>query len=150
MQCRRIVTGYFEFFKDCIVFLTFSLTLFTYKSGTVSLSLFFNLKLPGNSSTVRSKVSPGVSPELMNDIFHFVEEPYNLRNDYTSKRKRDHTVYHGSESLFSRAPKFCDLLPNSIKNSTSPKEFKRKINTWAFERCPCRICNKYVGRVGFI
>ena len=39
-----------------------------------------------------------VSPELMNDIFHFLEIPYNLRCDYTLKRKRDHTVHHGSNS----------------------------------------------------
>ena len=95
------------------------------------------------------KSKTGVSPELMNDIFHFVKRPYNLRSVYTLERKRDHTVYHGSESLSSLAPKLWDLLPNSIKNSASLKEFKTKINTWAFERCPCRICKKYVGRVGF-
>ena len=91
-----------------------------------------------------------MSPELMNDIFHFAERPYNLRSDYTLERKRDHTVYHGSESLSSLAPKLWDLLPNSIKNSAFLKEFKTKINTWAFERCSCRICKKYLGRVGFV
>ena len=29
------------------------------------------------------KSKTGVSSELMNDIFHFVERPYNLRSDYT-------------------------------------------------------------------
>ena len=96
------------------------------------------------------KSKAGMSPELMNDIFHFVETPYNLRSDYTLERKQDHTVYHGSESLSSIAPKLWDLLPNSIKNSASLKEFKTKINTWALESCPCRIFKKYVGRVGFI
>ena len=96
------------------------------------------------------KSKTGVSSELMNDIFHFVERPYNLRSDYTLERKRDHTVYYGSESLSSLAPKLWDLLPNSIKNSASLKEFKTKINTWAFDRCPCRVSKKYVGRVGFI
>ena len=86
----------------------------------------------------------------MNDIFLFVEKPYNLRSNYTLKRKRYHTVYHGSESLSSLAPKLWDLLPNSIKNSASLKEFKTKINALAFDRCPCRICKKYVSRVGFI
>ena len=81
------------------------------------------------------KSKPGVSPELMNDIFHFVKRPYNLRSDYTLERKRDHTIYHGSESLSSLAPKLWDLLPNSIKNSASLKEFKTKINTWTFECC---------------
>ena len=34
-----------------------------------------------------------------------MEGPYNLRSNYTLESKRDHTVYHGSESLSSLAPK---------------------------------------------
>ena len=97
-----------------------------------------------------SKSKNGVSPEFMNDIFHFVERPYNLRSDYTLKRKRDHTVYHGSEILSSLAPKLWDLLPNSIKIFASLQEFKTKVNTWAFDCFSCRIRKKYFGRVGFI
>ena len=48
------------------------------------------------------------------------------------------------------APKLKDLLAKSTKNSLSEKQFKTKINTWAGDSCPCRICKKYVGRVGFI
>ena len=96
------------------------------------------------------KSKTGVSPELMNDIFHFVEKPYNLRSDYTLERKRDHTVYHGSESLSSLAHKLWNRLPNLIKNSAFLKEFKTKINTWEFDRCPCKTCKKYIGRAEFI
>ena len=96
------------------------------------------------------KSKTGVSPELINDTLHFVERPYNLRSDYTLERKRDHTVYHGSESLSSLAPKLWDLLPNSVKNSASLKEFKTKFNTLEFERWPCRICKKYVSKARFI
>ena len=96
------------------------------------------------------KSKTGVSPELMNDIFHFVEKPYNLRSNYTLERKRDHTVYHGSESLSSLAHKLWNRLPNLIKNSAFLKEFKTKINTWEFDRCPCKTCKKYVERVEFI
>ena len=80
-------------------------------------------------ATEMFKSKTGVSLKLMNDIFHFVESPYNLRSDYTLERKRDHTGYHISESLSSLNPKLCDLLPNSIKKSASLKEFKTKINT---------------------
>ena len=75
------------------------------------------------------KLKTGMSLELMNDTFHFVERPYNLRSNYTLEGKRDHAVYHGSESLSSLAPKLRDLLPNSIKNSASLKELKTKTNT---------------------
>ena len=94
------------------------------------------------------KSKTGLSPELMNDSYHFVEKFYNLRSELG--RKRDHIVYHGSESLSSLSPKLQDLLPNSIKNFASFKEFKSKINTWAFDRSRCRICKKYVHRVGII
>ena len=80
-------------------------------------------------ATEMFKSKTGVSLELMSDIFYFVERPYNLRSDYALERKRDHTGYHGSESLSSLNPKLCDLLPNSIKKSASLKEFKTKINT---------------------
>ena len=96
------------------------------------------------------KSNTGMSPELMNDIFHFAERPYNLKSDFTLERKLDYTVYHGSKSLSSLAPNLWDFLPNSIKSSAFLKEVKTKTNTWAFEPCSCRICKKYVGRVGFI
>ena len=41
----------------------------------------------------KSKI--GGSPELMNNIFHFLDKPYNFRSSYTLERKRDHTVYRG-------------------------------------------------------
>ena len=91
-----------------------------------------------------------VLPELMNNIFRFVEKPYKLTSHHKLERKGDHTVYHGSENISSFAPKLWDLLPNSIKDSASLKYFKTKNNTWAADRCPFRICKKYVGRLGFI
>ena len=65
----------------------------------------------------------------MNDICHFVERLFNLRSKYTLERTRDHTVYHGSDSLSSIALKLLDLLANSIKKYVSLKEFKTKIDT---------------------
>ena len=106
---------------------------------TYRATLFQNLWIrPWLLATETFKSKIGVSPEQMNDIFHFVERPYNLRSGYTLERKRDHAVYHASESLSSLAPKLCYLLLNSIKNSASLKDFKIKINTQAFERCSCR------------
>lgn len=59
-----------------------------------------NLQL---GATVIFESEIGMSPELMNHIFQFVERPCNLRWNYTSERKQDYTVYHGSErSLFPR------------------------------------------------
>ena len=83
-----------------------------------------------------SAISCCILNAVLTTNFHFVERPCNLRSSYTLERKGDHTVYHGSKSLPSYAPKLLDLLPKSIKNSVSLKEFKIKINTWAADRCP--------------
>ena len=51
------------------------------------------------------KSKTGMSPELMNDIFHFAERPYNLRSDYTLERNE--------MILFITAQRvFLPLLPN--------------------------------------
>ena len=63
------------------------------------------------------KSTTGMSPELMNDIFHYVE------------RSTAQIV-------------FLSPLPNYKKNSASLKEFKTKINDWRADHCPCRICKK--------
>ena len=41
----------------------------------------------------------------MADIFHFVEKPYNLRNNSIIQSQANRTVYFGTESISSLAPK---------------------------------------------
>ena len=92
----------------------------------------------------------GMTPDLLNDTFHFEERPYRLRSNYRLEGKRDHSVYRGSENLSSLAPKLWHLLTSSIHNSASLKEFKTKTHAWTADHFPYRIHKKYVGRVGFI
>ena len=75
------------------------------------------------------KFKNGIAPELMSDIFQFVKKPYNLRNRSILQRKRTKTVYNGSETLSSLAPKIWVLLPNSLKEEMSLAVFKNKIKT---------------------
>ena len=77
-----------------------------------------------------------------------MERPYNLRSNYILERKREHVVYHGSESLSSLDPQLWS--PISLKNYASLKEFQTKINTGTAEHCPCSKCKEHVGRKGFI
>ena len=44
------------------------------------------------------KVRNHLGPEIMKDILHFVQKPYNLRNDSTLQRQRNRTMYFGPES----------------------------------------------------
>ena len=38
------------------------------------------------------KVRNDLGSEIVNDIFHFVQKPYNLRNDSTLQRRRNPTI----------------------------------------------------------
>ena len=51
------------------------------------------------------KVRNDLGPEIIKDIFHFVQKPYRLRNDLTLQRRRNRIVYFGTESISSLAPK---------------------------------------------
>ena len=62
------------------------------------------------------KARNDLGPEIMKDIFHFVQKPYNLRNDSTLQRR---TVYFGTESISFLAPKIWEIVFCEIKNAKS-------------------------------
>ena len=47
-----------------------------------------------------------LGPEIKKDIFYFVQKPYNLINDSTMQKQRNHTVYFWTESISSPASKY--------------------------------------------
>ena len=86
----------------------------------------------------------------MADIFHFVEKPYNLRNDSVMQRQVNRSVYFGTENISSLAPKLWELIPSEIKRAKSLNIFKEKIKSWTTDKCPCKLCKMYVGNIRFI
>ena len=63
------------------------------------------------------KVRNDLRSEIMKDIFHLVQKPYNLRNDSTLQRRRKGTVYFGTEGISSFATKIWKIVPCEIKNT---------------------------------
>ena len=51
------------------------------------------------------KVKNDIGPKIMADIFHFVEKPYNPKNNSIMQRQANRSVYFGTESISSLAPK---------------------------------------------
>ena len=94
-------------------------------------------------ATEISHVKNGITPKLMGDIFQFFKKPYILRNI------RMKLVYNVRLSLFT-CSKICELIPSFLKEETSLAFFKKKIKTWTTNQCPCRLCQKYIGKIGFI
>ena len=65
------------------------------------------------------KVKKDLRPEIMADIFYFVEKPYNQRNNSTIQRKANRAVCFGTESISSLAPNLWEL--KNIKNYAKSK-----------------------------
>ena len=77
-------------------------------------------------------------------------KPCNFRNNNMLQRKKVKTIHFGIERISSLAPKIWELLPRPLKNEICLNSFKLKIKFWVTDKCPCRLCKKYVGNVGFI
>ena len=86
----------------------------------------------------------------MKDIFHSVQKPYNLRSDSTLQRRTNRTVYFGTEIISSLVPKIWEIIPREIKSAKSLDIFFKKTKLWTTDKCPCRLCKRYIGNVGFI
>ena len=89
-------------------------------------------------------------PETMNRVFSTAEQKYNLRNNCNFVSRRINTVYYGTESLSHLGPNLWRILPDEYKKVKSLNEFKTKIKRCVPGNCPCRLCKKYIQRVGFI
>ena len=96
------------------------------------------------------KVKIGEAPEIMQEIFQFKENHYNMRCNDKILRDNVKTTHYGLETLSTLGSKLWDLLPSSYKEIESLIEFKRKIKTWKPKQCPCRLCMRYVKNIGFI
>ena len=97
------------------------------------------------------KVSNGLSPVLMNDIFKLRDEQtYNLTKLSQFYRPKVNSVYNGTESVSFLGPIIWDLEPNELKDTGNLAAFKKAIKKWSSEKCPCRLCKVYIRHVDFI
>ena len=87
-----------------------------------------------------SKVKMKLAPEIMNEVFDFIECRYPLRNELRFKSRKIRTVRYGTEPAAFVGSRIWTNMPNELKESTSLNEFKSKIKTWKPENCPCKLC----------
>ena len=60
------------------------------------------------------KAKHSTSQELLNELFLFTEKHYAIRSKSILKEKNVNTVYFGSESISSLAPKIYKLVPDTL------------------------------------
>ena len=96
------------------------------------------------------KARNDLGPEIMKDIFHSVQKAYNLRNRSTLQRRRNRTVYFGTESISPLPQKYGRSSLARLKMQSHKTFFLKKIKLCTTGKCPSRLCKRQIGNVGFI
>ena len=98
------------------------------------------------------QVKFGYTPSIFSDLFNQKEiSPYNPRTHPEFRVPLARTVYHGNESISYLGPKICDILLTSFtKEAVSLNSSARLIKKLVPQACRCRLCKKYMPRIGFM
>ena len=97
------------------------------------------------------KVSRGLSSKIVNELFQFREQiPYELRQGPQFQIPWVHRVFSGTENLKFLKPKIWALVPNEMKQLESLGRFKNTIKQWKATFYPCRLCKRYIHKIGFL
>ena len=67
-----------------------------------------------------------LAPEIMNEVSHFIECRYPLRNELRFKLRNIRTGRYGIETAAFVGSRIWSNMPNELKESTSLNEFKKK------------------------
>ena len=97
------------------------------------------------------KVKMNISSDIMNEVFDFsINSAYELRCGICLSRSNIQSTHFGIESIANIAAKIWNKTPSEIKEASSFTVFKSEIKKWVPQVCPCKLCKRYVGQVGFI
>ena len=98
------------------------------------------------------KAKNKLEPEIIfGNIFPLnkhIREGMRFNSDFL--RPRINTVHFGEDSLQYFGSVIWDKIPIEIKNSTNLEIFKWKIRNWCPDECPCRLCQNYLYRLGYV
>ena len=86
----------------------------------------------------------------MKDVFAEKYNYYSLRNPNHLQLPKARTTIYGTENIQFRGCSLWSSLPNSLKDSDTLQEFKRKIKQWNRMPCNCRLCKVYIKDLGFL
>ena len=96
------------------------------------------------------KFANNLSPPIIDHMFQFRENSYNLRNFQQLASSTKKTTNLGLETISYRGPQLWNLVPQKIKELASFFIFKDKIKKWNCSNCPCRLCSTFLVNSGFM
>ena len=74
----------------------------------------------------------------MTEVFEIKEPHYNLRSEATHfKKEKVKSTRYGIQSVRHLGPKIWNIVPQSIRESSSLNEFQSLIKFWKPDTCPC-------------
>ena len=86
----------------------------------------------------------GLSSPVMRQIFKKKDTIRNLRNFPSLYSSSKNSVKFATETIMYRGPQIWNLIHNNIKNVFSLENIIRVIKKWSGEKCPWRICKRYL------
>ena len=92
----------------------------------------------------------GHSRDIINDIFKFRENTYNLRNFHIFQTKNPCPLKYGLDAIPYCASQLWQQLPIDNREAAYLNLFKNRIKTWKCEDCPCRSCKIFMQNVRYI
>ena len=95
------------------------------------------------------KVKNNLSPKIIQDLFKLRNDLPNIRSSNEFCLPTPHTVKYGTESLRYLGPKIWNILPNSLKKSSSLYSFKVEIKKWIPHGFPCKLCKNVIPDLGY-
>ena len=96
------------------------------------------------------KTKNNLNPTFMKDIFAVKNNYYSLRNTNHLQLPKVRTTIYGIENIQFRGCSLWSSLPNSLKDSDTLQEFKRRIKHWDEICCNCRLCKVFIKDIGFL
>ena len=101
-------------------------------------------------ATEMFKVHNGLSPPIFNNLFEKRTLNYELRHPSQFTIPNVRSVFNGCNSIAFLGPKIWHMVPSDLKDIPSLSAFKKAIKEWRPVNCPCRLCKRYVGNIGFL
>ena len=96
------------------------------------------------------KFTNNLSPPIIDHMFQFRENSYNLKNFQQLASSTEKTTKMGLEKISYRGPQLWNLVPQEIKESASFLICKDKIKKLNCTNCLCRLCRTFLANVGFM
>ena len=94
------------------------------------------------------KVTNNLCPEMIQNHF---SKRCSSKSKATYERPNINKVYKGEYSLRWFGPIVWDsMIPEKTKSLSNFEEFKKAINAWVPNNCPCRLCKHYIPNLGFV